>query len=302
VQTVAAMLATVTPQQPDDSAATSATAEHAGVGGSGVDSAARSRRARGTRRRAGGGGRSGSFWREVPVLVLIALGLALLIKAFLVQAFYIPSDSMMNTLQQQDRVLVNKLEYRFGGVERGEVVVFKGEDSWAPEVTVPEAGNPLERGARWVASALGLTQSGERDFIKRVIGEGGDTVACCDHGRVTVNGEPIVEPYIYENSPLRDAGCTSREFGPVTVPEGRLWVMGDHRSMSSDSRCHVEDRHQGTVAESSVIGHAFVVVWPVDRLQTLDSPTHFAAGAGPYLLGGAAVLPVGLRRARRRRP
>lgn len=205
------------------------------------------------------------------MLVLIALALALLIKAFIVQAFYIPSDSMMNTLQRQDRVLVNKVVYDLRDIRRGEVIVFRGDESWGSEVPIPEPTNPVQRFARWVGGALGVTHTSEKDFIKRVVAVGGDTVACCDpEGRVTVNGQGLVEPYVFQNGPLGDGSCTRREFGPIKVPQNRLWVMGDHRSASADSRCHL-DSHNGTIAESSVIGRAFVIVWPVDRVSTLEA-------------------------------
>lgn len=216
--------------------------------------------------------RHGSFLRELPVLILVALVLALLIKAFLVQAFYIPSGSMENTLQVGDRVLVNKLVYRFRYIRRGEIVVFNGLDSFTPEIAVSEPANPVQRVLRAVASALGAAPSGERDFIKRVVGIPGDRVLCCDQqGRVTVNGRPLDEPYLYPGDRPSDEA-----FGPIIVPPGRLWVMGDHRSMSADSRAHLADPGNGTVPADKVIGRAFVVVWPPNRIGGLPVPDTFS--------------------------
>lgn len=222
------------------------------------------------------------FGVELTGLVLIAVLLALVIKAFVVQAFYIPSGSMQQTLHINDRVLVNKIVYRIHDVRRGDIVVFSGKGSRfstifeAPPTT---ASNPVSRGVQDVQRWLGLGAPGENDFIKRVIGVGGDTVACCDtQGRVTVNGKPLTEPYIYQNSPLGQA----RSFGPVKVPAGRLFVMGDHRGDSSDSRVN------GTIPESSVVGRAFVRVWPLNRFAFLSDATPWAvAGA---ILVGVAVL------------
>lgn len=187
------------------------------------------------------------FWQELPILAAVALVFALGIKAFLVQTFFIPSGSMQNTLHLQDRVLVNKVVYDFRTPRRGEIVVFSDVD-WGPD----------------------------RDYIKRVIGLPGDTVQCCDdQGRVMVNGRGIDEPYIFQNSSL-----TERDFGPVTVPAGRLWVMGDHRSQSGDSRAHVLDRWQGTIPIDGVIGHAFVIVWPPGRGAGLSVPESLEAAGG----------------------
>ncbi|MDQ1650397.1 MAG: signal peptidase, partial [Frankiaceae bacterium] len=180
--------------------------------------------------------------QELPVLLVVAILLALLLKALVVQAFFIPSGSMERTLLIQDRVLVNKVVYRFRDIHRGEIVVFngKGTDFTQSESVIPPPTNAAGKAVRKVQSVLGLGAPGERDFVKRVIGVGGDTVACCDaQGRVTVNGVPLDEPYIFENSPLElPATSGGRPFAPFKVPEGQLWVMGDHRGDSADSRIH----------------------------------------------------------------
>src|SRR5687767_2201161 len=187
------------------------------------------RSARRARRRAEA--KKGSLLRELPVLLLVAFILALIVKTFFVQAFFIPSGSMEETLHgctgcTGDRVLVNKVPYWFGEPEPGDIVVFKGPDTWSPEVTVAEPANWFSGALLWLGRTVGVAPPSEDDFVKRVIATGGQTVQCCDaEGRVTVDGRPLEEPYIHENTPL-----DARVFGPVTVPEGRLWVMGDHRS------------------------------------------------------------------------
>lgn len=249
----------------------------------------------------------GSFWRELPVLVIVALVLAMLIKAFLVQAFFIPSGSMEKTLHgcdgcSGDRVLVNKMVYRFRDVHRGEIVVFNGVDSWTPEVSTAQPSNLAQRVLRDIASAVGIAPPGEEDFIKRVIGIPGDTVACCDaRGRVTVNGVALDEPYVYQDDHAR--------FGPVKVGPGRLWVMGDHRGFSADSRAHIGDPGGGTIPKSHVIGRAFVRVWPPSRIGTMPVPKTFSqlalhGGLGPAVpltLGTAGAVPIVAIRHRRRR-
>ena len=270
---------------------------------------------------------SRSFVKELPFLVIVAFLLALLIKAFLVQAFYIPSGSMQQTLELRDRVLVNKLVYDFRGINRGEVVVFNGLDSFTPETEIAAPANGVQRVLRAVSSAIGVGAPGEKDFIKRVIGVPGDRVACCDEGRVTVQpgGEarPVAldEPYVFEDDrmPFCAAGtgdvlCPTGAEG-VLVPEGRLWVMGDHRGSSSDSRFHIDDENSGTVPQDKVIGRAFVIVWPLDRATVLSVPETFDAALGPlaalpayglvaapYALGLVGALPLmALRRRLRRR-
>ncbi|WP_285473413.1 signal peptidase I [Actinoplanes sp. NBRC 101535] len=231
------------------------------------------------------------LWQELPLLLVVAFCLAVLIRTFLVQAFYIPSGSMENTLLVQDRVLVNKVVYDMRDPLRGEVVVFRGTDKWAPEVTEVVSNTFLAKLGRTIGDLVGVSRPGERDFIKRVIGLPGDKVACCDsEGRITVNGVGIDEPYIADgfNSDLSQppiAGqCTSRRFTEVTIPDGQMFVMGDHRSVSQDARC------QGPVPIENVIGRAFVVVWPSDRFAGLSVPDVWqqfaaaqptAAGAGP---------------------
>ena len=250
--------------------------------------------------------KGGSFFRELPFLVIIAFLLALLIKAFLIQAFYIPSGSMQQTLELRDRVLVNKLVYDFRDIHRGEIVVFNGLDSFTPETEIAPPANGVQRVLRAVSSAVGVGAPGEKDFIKRVIGVPGDRVACCTDGKVTVQPEgsdrPIVldEPYVFEDDRMPfcaagtgDTACPTGAEG-VLVPEGRLWVMGDHRGSSSDSRAHIDNADQGTVPQDKVIGRAFVIVWPLDRARVLSVPDTFNAALGPVAVGAAIGAPYAL--------
>ncbi|MFI6453088.1 signal peptidase I [Streptosporangium amethystogenes] len=247
--------------------------------------------------------KKGSFWKELPVLIVVAVVLALIIKTFVIQAFYIPSESMENTLLTNDRVLVNKLVYRVRDIERGDVVVFSGVDSWDPEIDLEEPSNPVAGFFHWVGTAFGVVP-GEKDYIKRVIGVGGDTVKCCDaQGRVTVNGVPLDEDYLYPGD------VPSQKFFEAKVPEGRLWVMGDHRMVSLDSRSHLGDPGGGTISVDKVIGRAFVIVWPFSRATTIPIPDTFGqpalkaaaavGGAAPFLAGFAGAVPLVLWRRRR---
>ncbi|GAA0632311.1 signal peptidase I [Sporichthya brevicatena] len=245
-------------------------------------------------------GQSSSLMRELPILVFVALALALLIKTFLVQAFFIPSDSMENTLLQGDRVLVNKFASHFGDVKRGEVVVFRDPGGWLPAGADDEGGNPIVKGIKDVFVFVGLLpSSSEKDLIKRVIGVPGDKVACCTNGKITVNGIPIDEPYVYPGDKPSD-----RQFS-VTVPPNRLWVMGDHRSLSADSRVHMSDPGNGTIPADNVVGRAFVLVWPLDRWSTLGVPDTFKrkelddAAVAVSSLGLVTLVPLAFVRRRR---
>jgi signal peptidase I len=220
------------------------------------------------------------LWQELPLLLVVAFCLAVLIRTFLLQAFFIPSGSMENTLLIGDRVLVNKVVYDLRDPQRGEVVVFRGPDNWVPETPTTVKGGFVAKLGRTIGDLVGVSAPGEKDFIKRVIGVPGDTVACCDpQGRVTVNGVALNEPYVTENSPLDVAPtpgeCRSRKFNPIVVQPGMLWVMGDHRLVSQDSRC------QGQVPIKNVIGRAFVVVWPSSRWANLPVPSTFASVPKP---------------------
>jgi len=238
----------------------------------------------------GKGKRRRSFWRELPVLVVIALALALVVKTYVVQAFFIPSGSMQNTLAINDRVLVNKVIYHIRGIDRGDIVVFNGEGSWDFGGPTPPS-NPAVRFLDAVEGVVGITH-GSDVYIKRVIGLPGDRVACCNaHGQVTVNGVAL-----YESSYLYPGNPPSQQKFSITVPPGRLWVMGDHRDISYDSRGHMGDPGGGTIPESAVLGRAFVIVWPPSQWAFLNIPATFeqpkltssaAAGGSPAALAAA---------------
>jgi signal peptidase I len=198
-------------------------------------------------------GRRSTFWRELPILLTVAIVVAVVVRAFVLQTFYIPSESMERTLNINDRVLVNKLVYDFRDPHRGEIVVFEAHPTWR--------SNP-----------------NEKDFIKRVIGVGGDRVVCCDpQQRLLINGLALDEPYLYHG----DDGAVdlpSEEPFDVIVPAGRLWVMGDHRSHSGDSReqyLRTRDVGAATISDDAVVGRAFVVFWPVSHATWLRVPGNF---------------------------
>lgn len=265
------------------------------------------------------------FFRGLWFLGIVAVALAIFMKTFLIQAFFIPSPSMETTLHgcsgcTGDRVLVNKVVYKFRDIHRGEIVVFNGKDTDFPsnDITVTPPKNVAEKVLRGVQSLVGFGAAGEKDFIKRVIGLPGDVVACCHEikdangqvieGQITINGQPIHEPYVH----LSDESPSQAEFEPKVVPPGHLFVMGDHRNQSGDSRYH------GTIPQSSVVGRAFAVFYPWGSRKVLRVPDVFdptknkprasgvVGGAGaeilsPPVLGAALTVPIAALRRRRRR-
>jgi signal peptidase I len=223
------------------------------------------------------------FWRELLVIVVVAAALTLVVKAFVAQVYKIPTGSMENTLEINDRVLVNKLVYHFRDIARGDIVVFSGQDSWGPNAP-PPSNNGFVRLWDEVLSNIGL-ESSQTYYIKRVIGLPGDKVACCTGGKVTVNGVPLTETsYLYPGD------TPSFPFKTVTVPPGHLWVMGDHRGDSDDSRYHTGDPGSGAIPDNEVVGRAFWIIWPPSQLRDLPIPSTFnqaALHAGP---AGAALI------------
>jgi len=194
-----------------------------------------------------------NFWRELPILLAVAIVVAVLVRAFVLQTFFIPSESMEHTLNINDRVLVNKLVYDFRDPNRGEIVVFRAPADWRSDPA-------------------------EEDFIKRVIGVGGDRVVCCDaQGRLSVNGKALDEPYLYRDG-AGESDAASQDRFDIVVPTGRLWVMGDHRSHSGDSREQYTRYgvvESATIPVDAVIGRAFVLFWPLGRADWLAVPDTF---------------------------
>jgi len=212
------------------------------------------------------------FLRELPVLILVAFLLAFLLRTFVVQVFYIPSSSMVPTLEVNDRILVEKVTYRFREPRRGEIVVFEGETRAQPV----QRGGVVQRALRGLGQLLGLSPADARDFVKRVIGLPGDVIRIDESGTVFVNEVALAEPYLN--------GPDERPYGPVTVPEGKLFFLGDNRTNSSDSRFGL-----GFVDRSRVVGRAIVIIWPFDHLTYIRGP-HYAP------------IPVALDAARPDRP
>jgi signal peptidase I len=211
------------------------------------------------------------WWQEIPVLLVIAVVAAYVVKTFLLQVFFIPSESMENTLLRNDRVLVDKVTGGFSDVQRGQIVVFNADGVLASPAPAVAEGSLVQRAASAIAGALGLGQTAETDYIKRVIGLPGDRVVCCDDvGRVTVNGVPLDE-----SAYLFPGDVPSLTTFDVVVPADRMWVMGDHRSASQDSRSRIGAPGGGFVPLDRIVGRAFVRSWPLDRLGTLPIPDTF---------------------------
>lgn len=268
-------------------------------------------------------------WWELPALILLAIGIAILVKTFVVQPFYIPSDSMEKTLHgcdgcHGDRILVNKPIYDFRDPHPGDIVVFNAPPGWDDEPVSKPPSNPVVRTIRGFGQLIGFVPPDGQVLVKRVIAVGGQTVKGDGEGHVMVSSKGADRPFRTLKEPYVYAPASQAEnqvaFGPVTVPRGRLWVMGDHRTDSADSRYHCSaDGQQGTADDRNcdpttstvpiddVIGKAFVIAWPPSRWRTLGTPSTFesaASAAGPALPGavsGASVLPVFLVRRRVRR-
>jgi signal peptidase I len=206
-----------------------------------------------------------SWWQETFLLLSLALGTSIVVKAFFMQMFFVPSASMNPELVEEDRILVEKISMWDGGVERGDVVVFEDPGGWL-------GATPEPTGFQEFLSLLGLYPEGGH-LVKRVIAVGGERVVCCDkQGRLTVDGAPLDEQEY-----LRTDTAPSQKQFDVVVPDDAVWVMGDNRSNSQDSRFHLSDPGKGAVPLDNVVGKVWGIVWPIDRLEILDQPDTLAA-------------------------
>jgi signal peptidase I len=246
------------------------------------------------------------FWLEVPLLVVVALLFTFLVQTFAARVYVIPSGSMELTLNGSngsgDRILVDKVVYDFHDPRPGDVIVFKGPPGWdQTEFFADTSSNPVVGWLRTLASSIGIAKPNEYDLVKRVIAVGGQTVSCCDsHNRTMVDGKPLDEPYVYWQ-PGRPGPSQTLRFGPVTVPKGDLWVEGDNRSNSDDSRYQDGGGIHGVVPMANVIGKARTIIWPPSRWRGIgdhDPQTQAVAlpaahwGVPETGIGALAVLPT----------
>lgn len=209
--------------------------------------------------------RKGSLLREFPILVVVALVVSLLIKTFLIQFFYIPSGSMENTLQIQDRVAVNKIPFISRTIHRGDVVVFRDPANWLSEPFASESSVIVEKLKEGLVAVGILPNPAKQFLVKRVVGIGGDRVICCSKGKkLTINGKESTEPYIFEGNVPSDMNFD------VTIPAGKIWVMGDHRGASADSRYHQDDINKGMVPLNRVTGRVVAVIWPFKNMKIIS--------------------------------
>ncbi len=232
-----------------------------------------------------------SFWVELPILIVVALALAFVFQQFLARVYTIPSGSMETTLHgcpgcYGDKVLVDKITYDFTDPEPGDVVVFKGPEPWVEnEAATERSSNAVVRFFQNIGSVFGLAPPDERDFVKRIIATGGQTVECCDaQNRVVVDGKALDEPYIHWKNPDDQR---QEPFDPVTVPDGYVWVMGDNRNDSCDSRCQGGGGVRGAVPVDNIIGKARIIVLPPGRWGGVSDHDPQAA-AQPAALGMSA--------------